>query len=62
MRVVPSICNYNILLLDRHLVQATLVAATLELGIEPDVEHLESLVVRDEACWHAQYVRVVVLT
>lgn len=42
------------LLLQRHLVEATLVAATLVLCLEPDVEHLQSLVVRDETSRHTE--------
>ena len=42
------------LLLQRHLVEATLVTATLVLCLEPDVEHLQSLVVRDETSRHTE--------
>lgn len=40
------------LLCDRHLVETTLMTATLKLCLKPDVEHCESLVISDKACWH----------
>ena len=52
--LVVSICV--LLLLQRHLIQAALVTTTLELCLKPDVEHSQSLVVRDKACWHTQYI------